>query len=352
MILLALSVRAGAQETTPKDTVRSLDPGMDLYKVALKQIDSIQYKEAIKTLTKAIKAKPPMADAYMAAAYNKMASCKMQLKDYKGARKDLQQSVRLAPDNMESLKYLGKAFFYNQEYDSAKMYYDSAFKVAHDDPELLLYIAELKVVGKDIKGAVATLGEAIFIKGNYAPALFRRGILKYQLKEYNYAIKDISDGLRVTQDTTFNLEVYSSRAKAYFEVGNYKGALQDYDKILQNEPKNEEALTSRGATKVYLNDNSGAVDDLTKAIEINKKSFAAYNFRGTAKSGLKQYVEALKDFDMSIKLKFDYASAYVNRAAAKMASKDKKGACKDLEQADQLGSEVAYKLIQQYCNGF
>ena len=62
-------------------------------------------------------------------------------------------------------------------------------------------------------------------------------------------------------------------------------------------------------------------------------------------------LSALKDFDYAIKLKFNYASVYVNRAAVKMASKDRKSACEDLNKADHLGSDVAYKLIQQYCGG-
>jgi hypothetical protein len=33
-----------------------------------------------------------------------------------------------------------------------------------------------------------------------------------------------------------------------------------------------------------------------------------------------------------------------------MASKDRKGACSDLEKADQLGSGIAFRLIQQYCS--
>lgn len=347
ILLLVFSCIISLAQTAPKDTTRSLDPGADLYKAALKQIDSAQYKEAIKTLQKAVKKSPEMAGAY-----NKMAFCKMQIKDYKGAQKDLEQSLKLSPGNMECLKYLGRACYYNQKYPDAKKYYDSVLAVVPDDPELYYYIAELKIAGKDTKGAIESLGEAIFIKGSYAPALFKRGILKYQHKEYNYAIKDITDGFTYSKDTTFDKEVYEARAKSYFEVGNYKGAMEDYSKILQYDPKNEDALIQRGATKINLNDNSGAIDDLNKAIEINKKSYAAYNFRGTAKSGLKQYVEALKDLDMAIKLKFDYSSAYVNRAAVKMASKDKKGACKDLESADQLGSPVAYKLIQQYCSGF
>ena len=341
--LISLSISA---QETKKDTTRSIDPAGDLFKAALKQIDSAQYKEAIKTLQKAVKKNPEMATAY-----NKMAFCRMQIKDYKGAQKDLQMSLKYAPDNQECLKYLGRAFYYDNKFPEAKSHYDSAFKIAPEDYELLLFIAELKIKGKDIKGAVSTLDEAIFHRGNYAPALFRRGILKYEMGEYNYAIKDITDGFKESKDTAYNSEVYQTRAKAYFEVGNYRASIKDYDKVVEREPKNEDALANRAAAKIQLNDNSGAIADLDKVLVLNKKSYVAYNFRGTAKTGLKQYDEAIKDFDTSIKLKFDYSSAYVNRAAAKMSKKDKKGACKDLETADQLGSPVAYKLIQQYCSG-
>jgi tetratricopeptide (TPR) repeat protein len=329
-----------------KDTTRALDPAADFYKAALKQIDSAFYKEAIKTLNKAIKKNPEMVPAY-----NKLAYCKMQTKDFKGAQKDLQQSLKLQPDNEECIKYLGRAYFFDQKYDEAKKNYDDGLKMNPDDYELLFYIAELKLVGKDNKGALASLNDCLFHKANYAPALLKRGAIKYEMKEYNYAIKDISDGIKENKDTTFDKEIYRTRAKAYFEVGNFKAAIQDYTKIIERFPKDEDALTYRGGTRINVNDNSGAVDDCTKALEINKKSFVAYNFRGTAKGGLKQYVEALKDLDMSLKLKFDYHPAYVNRAAIKMASKDKKGACSDLEKADQLGSQVAYRLIQQYCTG-
>ena len=164
------------------------------------------------------------------------------------------------------------------------------------------------------------VNDCLFHKANYAPALLKRGSIKYDMKEYNYAIKDISDGLKENKDTTFDKEVYRTRAKAYFEVGNFKASIQDYTKIIERFPKDEDALTYRGGAKINVNDNSGSVDDCTKALEINKKSFVAYNFRGTAKGGLKQYVEGLKDLDMALKLKFDYHPAYVNRAAIKMAS--------------------------------
>jgi tetratricopeptide (TPR) repeat protein len=328
-----------------KDTTRSIDPAGDLYKVALKEIDSLKYKQAIKTLAAALKKNPEMT-----VAYNKSAFCKMQLKDYKGAQKDLEQSIKIDHDHEETIKYLGRSYFMDKKYNEAKKNYDEALKMAIDDYELIYYIAELKLAGNDISGALNSINDCLFYKPNYVPAILKRGVIKYLQKEYKYAIKDITDGLAISNDTNFDAELFRARAKANFEIADFRAAISDYSKIIAHFPNDEDALVYRAGAKINVNDNSGAITDLDKAITINKKNHIAFNFRGTAKGGLKQYIEGMNDLDQSIKLKFDYHSAYVNRAAIKMASKDRKGACSDLEKADQLGSGIAFRLIQQYCS--
>jgi tetratricopeptide (TPR) repeat protein len=344
IILLSCQLNIFHLIAQQKDTARVFDPAGELYKKALKEIDSLKYKEAIKILHQAIKKNPEMT-----AAYNKSAFCKLQVKDFKGAQKDLEHSLKIDHDHEETIKYLGRAYYLDKKYNEAKKNYDEAIKIAMDDYELIYFIAELKIEGNDIDGAISSINDCLFYKPNYAPAIIKRGILKFKQKEYKYAIRDITEGLNLQKDTNVDVEIYRVRANANFEVADFRAAISDYTKVLKKLPNDEEALVYRGGAKINVNDNSGAIDDLNKAITINKKNHTAFNFRGTAKGGLKQYVDALNDLDQSIKLKFDYHSAYVNRAAIKMASKDKKGACSDLEKADQLGSPIAYKLIQQYC---
>ncbi len=346
LALLCFYNMASAQKNKDKDTTRSLDPAADLYKQALKEIDSSQYKVAIKTLQKAIKKSPKYADAF-----NKMAYCKLQLKDYRGASKDLESSLEIMPDNFDCIKFLGRILYLDQRYEEAKKKYEDAYKINGNDHELIFYMGELRAAGKDVKGAIDVFTQVLELKETYAPALIQRGILKYKQKEFNYAIKDITDGMKWAKQGEITLEAYETRAMSYFEVGRFKEAITDFNKVLELDPKHENGYIYRGASKINLNDNSGAIEDLTKAIDINGKSHIAYNFRGTAKGGLKQYTEAIKDLDKSIDLKFDYASAYINRAAIKMTIKDKKNACKDLEKADRLGSNMAYKLIEKYCSG-
>ncbi|MBS1647653.1 MAG: tetratricopeptide repeat protein [Bacteroidetes bacterium] len=334
-----------AQKSSKADTSRSIDPAGDLYKASLKLIDSSKYKEAIKVLEKAVKIKKDYA-----AAYNKMAFCQMQIKDFSLAQKNLELSMKYAPDNTGSLKYLGRACYLNKKYDLAKRYYDSAQKVNDHDVELLCFIAELRYFGQDLKGALETYNNILYEKPNYPEAYIGIGLIKFKQKEYLYAIKNIELGIQNNKGARLDDEVYSSLAQSKFETKQYKGAIKAYDTLLNRNPKNEEALTYRGASKINLGDFSGAIKDLDEVVKINPKSYIAYNFRGTAKGGLKQNIAALEDFDKCIKIKMDYPSVYVNRAAIKMASKDRRGACEDLNKADQLGSDIAIKYIQLYCN--
>jgi tetratricopeptide (TPR) repeat protein len=344
--LFIISLSTCLAQKAKTDTTRTLDPAADLYKASMKLIDSLKYKEAIKLLDKAVKIKKEYVEAY-----NKIAFCNMQLKDFASAQKNLEFSLKYNPDNFNCIKYLGRACYLNKKYDQAKRYYDSADSLVSNDIELMYYIAELRAFGQDLKGALEMYNSVIYEKDNYAQAYIGRGMLKFKQKEYPYAIKDIEQGLVLAKYQKIDDDVYLSLAKSKFETGAYKSAIKVFDTLVNRNPKNEYALTYRGASKLSANDFSGAVKDLDEAIKLNPKSYIAYNFRGTAKGGLKQNVEALKDFDFCIKLKVDYASVYVNRAAIKMASKDKRGACEDLNKADQLGSEIAIQYIQQFCGG-
>lgn len=329
-----------------KDTTRTLDPSADLYKAAVNLQDSMRYKEAIRMYEKAVKKRKSFAEAY-----NNMAFCYLELKNFEEAQKNLELSIKYQPDNFNCIKYLGRACFLNKKYDEAKKYYEDAQKLDPVDPELLCFLAELRALGQDDKGAIELYNMVLQEKDNYALAYLSRGLLKHKLKQYSYAIKDMEQGLRLYKYQRIEEDVYTKLAQAKFETGDFKGAIKVFDTLVGRNPKNEFAFTYRGAARIEINDFSAAIADLEQAIKINSKSYVAYNFLGTAKAGLKQYVEALKDFDQAIKLKFNYPSTYVNRAAVKMASKDRKGACEDLNKADQLGSSVAYKLIQQYCGG-
>ena len=69
---------------------------------------------------------------------------------------------------------------------------------------------------------------------------------------------------------------YAQTAEDYFNSGgdkyykqNYKGAIQDYTKAIELNPKDADAYIGRGIDKHELKDYKGAIQDYTKAIELD-----------------------------------------------------------------------------------
>jgi tetratricopeptide (TPR) repeat protein len=315
-----------------------------IYKTACSKIDSGKYQEAIEILKKVSK-----TNKTFVGIYNKLGFAKLKTNDYKGALKDLQLAYKITPDNYETQKTMAILYFETKKFQDAKVTLDSALSLRNDDPELLYYQAKLMYEGKVYKQALDLCSRILDLKPNYFDVLFLKGQIRFAMKEYAYCAKELEDAFSLMPADNPNYEAYKLRAKARFEIQNYKNAIKDWNVYLEAFPEDEAALISRGACKIEAIDNSGAIADLDAAIKINPKNPVSYNYRGVAKGEMRQFVEALKDFDYSIKLKYDYSGAFVNRAAVKFASKDKHGACDDLNRADSLGDEMAIKLIEAYC---
>jgi tetratricopeptide (TPR) repeat protein len=310
--------------------------------------DSGKFKESLPLLKKAIKTKPDYWEAY-----NLTALAQIKTEKYKEALKSLAKAERIAPMNYQSLKLRGIANYLNNSFQESKNALDTAAAVALEenieDAELLFYKAQLMYKGKGYKEAINACEQALDYKPYMTEAMVLKAENRFMLKQYRQAILDLDDAIRIMKPEKVDYNAYKLRAKCKFELGDYKKAIGDWDLYLDAFPKEEEALISRGASKININDNSGAIADLDLAISINAKNPVSWCYRGVAKGGNKNFEEALKDINQSLKLKMDYAAGYVNRAAIKMAVKDKRGACQDLEKADRIGSETAYKLIEQYC---
>ena len=109
---------------------------------------------------------------------------------------------------------------------------------------------------------------------------------------------------------------YFKSGNVKYELDDYRGAIQDYNKAIELNPKDEIAYYNRGNAKSKLEDYHGAIQDYNKAIELNPNDKDAYNFRGIAKFKLG----------------------------------DTNGACLDFSKAGELGLEKAYEAIKRLCN--
>ncbi len=119
-----------------------------------------------------------------------------------------------------------------------------------------------------------------------------------------------------------SLAVYSQTAETYFEKGtikydarNYSGALADFDKAIELNPKNATFYYNRGALKDRLEDTKGAIEDYNNVIALDSNNAWAYSNRGYAK----------------------YKLGHINEA------------CLDWYKSQELGLEKANRMIKKYC---
>ena len=168
---------------------------------------------------------------------------------------------------------------------------------------------------------------------------------KFELNDYSGSIEEFNRVIAL--DPIYAL-AYAYRGHAKMKLGNYADAIQDFNKAIGLRPKFDVAYLDRGYAKNFFRDYEGALADFTSAIEISPTYANAYTSRGEIRLKMKNYQAAIYDFDLAIRYRPDYALAYFSRGVAKnwLGQKD---ACSDWNKAARLDYTEAFDLLKKYC---
>jgi tetratricopeptide (TPR) repeat protein len=195
---------------------------------------------------------------------------------------------------------------------------------------------------KDYRGAIADYDKALEFSPEYINPYFFRGIAKEVLKEYRGAIADYSKIIEM------DLNGYQpSEDDQKFLLEDNIGTILYCSKYIY--PLKAIAYLKRARAKADIKDYRGAMEDYNKLIEIMSGGTGYLN-RALAKADLKDYRGAIADYDKAIEIDSKCTFAYLNRGLAKVMLGRTDSACLDLSKAGELGAENAYELIQKYCN--
>jgi len=118
--------------------------------------------------------------------------------------------------------------------------------------------------------------------------------------------------------------------------------MPDNVRVVMDELEAEFALAyfNRGNAKRNLGDFEGAIADYDEAIRLDPDGADAYTSRGLAKANLGNLEGAIADFDEAIRLDPEYTIAYFNRGLVKYLNNDTEGALRDWQQAEALGFPI------------
>ena len=138
------------------------------------------------------------------------------------------------------------------------------------------------------------------------------GAAYHNQKEFDRAISHYSQSIEKKPDYFL---AYHHRGLTYTEKGEYNRAIADFNKVIEINPRFAEAYYNRGNAYLKQNLTDHAISDYTKAIEINPKFYLAYYNRGNAYVTRGLHDHAISDFNKAIEIYPGYAEAFTSRGA-------------------------------------
>ncbi len=193
--------------------------------------------------------------------------------------------------------------------------------------------------------------------------LVRRGNLRARRGEFDGAVADYTDALRLRPDA----EVYRARGRARAGQGDGAGAVEDFSEALRGNPEDAAALRERGAAHARLGNHeraaadygaalghdphdlaalfgranayylSGAHDlalaDYDAVLRREPRHLGAFGMRGLCHAVRGDHARALADFGQVLRLDPDSVQAYADRARSHASLGDFERALADCAEA-------------------
>ena len=191
--------------------------------------------------------------------------------------------------------------------------------------------------------AIADYDQALRLDPDFAFAYNGRGSVYIRKGAYDRAIADIDQALRLDPDFAL---AYNNRGSAYFHKGEYDRAIEylyDLEEIRKAWPYN-----GRGSVYYRKGAYDRAIADFDQALRLDPDYALAYNGRGNAYTGKGEHDRAIADFDQALRLDPDYASVYNDRGRTHFYRGRFAHAVPDLRRAVAADPEDAYRVLWLY----
>ncbi|MBL4653980.1 MAG: tetratricopeptide repeat protein, partial [Flavobacteriales bacterium] len=135
---------------------------------------------------------------------------------------------------------------------------------------------------------------------------YNEGVAAFQNKKYNVAIDRFSQAIEI--EPRF-IAPYFNRAMVRSETKDYKGAINDFTLVIENDSlkENDAALYHRGKAKYELGQPDEALADYKAASKINPKDADYYYYSGLIKFEQGKYKESIFSFNKALLVDNKYA---------------------------------------------
>ncbi|MDJ0693986.1 tetratricopeptide repeat protein [Mastigocoleus sp. MO_188.B34] len=286
-----------------------LKSGTELYSFYVKLgdrfLEKTDYNRAMENYTQALQIKPNETEIYY-----KRGFAKYQLGDYQGAIEDCTWVVTNHPNYVKAYNYLGDARYQLGDYEGAIADYSEVIRLNPFDANAYRNRADARYNLGDKQGAIEDYVCAIDINPvrNAQGDRNARGDRNYSYENLTQVPNHLENHLEISQAKEIikginpeDVPAYKNRGNNRYDLGDYRGAILDYTRIIDIDP-DPKIYVKRGDAYYDFGDKEAAIADYTEAIKINPENAEIYNKRGDIFYELEDKEAAITDFQKATEI--------------------------------------------------
>lgn len=211
-------------------------------------------------------------------------------------------------------------------------------KIGEDSPEYgraLFYKSVISASAGDEEAAEKLYRESVIAEVSKNSGIAVEDLRNDDFDNVNEEMHDMSDAVRKFH-----------RGYEYYEKGEYKTALNYFDKSLELNPNDSETVYYKALCIAYLGDAEIAVDMINRAIEMDSTQDRYWNDKANFLTSLGNFDEALKCFDKAIELNPTDSILYANKGFMYLQLEDYKKSLECYKQAYEIDSENMHNIVR------
>lgn len=196
--------------------------------------------------------------------------------------------------------------------------------------------------------AIDLLNDVILVRPEMYEPYFLRAISKYNLGDYKGAENDFSESISIKPNFP---DALMYRGICRERLMNFTAAINDFHRALAIDANHEGALVSKGFTKALQEEYQSAIELCSRVLVINRKNEQAYLCRAWSRFKLYDLTGAIEDYTRVLALNPFNAETYTRRAMVYAFEVKYSEALNDLMkslQLDSLNMHTLYQLAEVY----
>ena len=331
-------------------------------------------EQALEAATKAItllQAKP----ARRAMVYSLRSDIYSDLDDGVKALMDLHSAIKDAPDTPDLYLKRGNLYGAMEQYDLAEVDMRKVASLDPKNPTGYIGLAVIAMLQERQEDAIQNLNEAIKVAPDESILYYLRANVYIKLEHYNEAMDDIIYTIAnslADEDTYSLLNVIASQAMptleaklkavesvsktgeylfliglAHQNIGDYKGALEYYQKVTERRELNDILANNIATAYQGIGDYSSALKYIDEAISLDPTDYTYIYAKAQMLTEDGNLRRALAESNKYVSLVPDDADGYYQRAQIKSKLQDLQGAIDDYSKAIELSDTNLWAYIKR-----